>query len=95
MDQDTLKDLLMRNLIRVARQQHDCPKAKAVCKLEPGQWGTDMSCMSQTFSFDLELRESNIMLALAGHVCLTEWPGTDNPPQITGGIGNWLFEFFL
>ncbi len=95
MDPETLKILMMRNLIRVAREKYNFPKADADCKLEPGQWGTDMNSMGQVFAFSLELRESNRTVELAGNVCLTEWPGTDKPPQVTGSTGEWKFEFFL
>ena len=95
MDRETLKALMIRNLVRLAKEQYKLPRAKSDCEITPGEWGTDMTCMCQAFSFELELCGRNRTLELAGRVCLTEFPGTDNPPEVTGSIDEWNFKFFL
>ena len=95
LNRETLKTLIARNLIRLARKQHNCPDAKADCKIEPSQWGTDMNSIGQVFNFHIVLHKDNETVGIIGHACLTEWPGTDKCPQVTGRAAEQGFEFFL
>ncbi len=95
MDQETLKSLMMMNITSLAKEQYNCPQAGSTSELRAGDWGTDMNSMSQVFYFTLTLHEGVRSVQLTGHACLSEWPGANKPPEVTGRAGEWDFKFCL
>ena len=95
MDQETLQMLMRMNLIKLARDKHQCPDATADLQITAGKWGTDMDVISQTFTFNLTLNKNGRTVDLNGTVCLSTWPGTDRLPEVKGKSGGKSFQFYL
>ncbi len=60
-----------------------------------GDWsvGGDDLGMGQVLYPKLVFRNNLFTRELAGHMCITTWPGTKDPPLVTGRFEDWNFRF--